>query len=424
MVFRANFDKWVGKILGASGLFATTAEMVAWWPAGSTAEWVAFAKEQQLSPPDAACIAIGETVLTKVKGGELPFKSAAHILFQAEEIATKQGTTAGRAGLAAVLDEFDMLTQRRVHGTADMADRPDLYVVLGISPSATPEQIRRAYRERVRVLHPDRFDHVQDPAAWNAANQMLLELNAAYNLLTNPGLRNRYDRVYAEQSEAKARRQPAAKEPPPPHAPRERPTAPVEKRARRKNRLWLLLLLVLPFLWVVYSASDGDQRDDDYSLSGPQRDLIASRAALLEPGAFGCDLGVESSPLPKNGQVWRYTNRPPRAPLEVTTEGGVEYLVKLEENGDPIAMMLIRGDSTAEMLVPLGRYTVKYATGTGAFWCGQDARLPFGSQTDFQKADEDFDFTIEGDRYSGYVLELILQQGGNLQTVVISADTW
>lgn len=425
MVYRAKFDGCVGGILNATGLFATTGEMVAWWPAGSTAEWVTFAKERRLSPPDAACVAIGETVLTKVKDGELSFEAAGRILLQAQNLAANDGTDAGRAGLAAVLDDFDALARQGKHETApSMDDRPDLYVILGVPSAATPEQIRQAYLDRVRVLHPDRFDSARNPAAWNAANQMLLELNEAYKLLSNPGFRCRYDRLHAVQRATGHTRQPppqqdSARDPSP-----RKTTPPVEAIAQKKQRLWPLLLVFLFIGWLGYLGSEETKAANDQFLNESQRGIVATPAAPPEPEPVGCEVGVESASLPDNGRTWRYDDRSPRAPLEVRTDGGEEYLVKVEENGKPVATMFIRGDSTAEMLVPLGTHTVKYATGTGEYWCGHDARFPFGQQTSFNRASEDFHFTDEGDHYSGYVLELVLQRNGNLHTSYISPEDW
>lgn len=56
-----------------------------------------------------------------------------------------------------------------------MRDRPDFYVVLGVEPSATLAEIQAAYRQRVQVIHPDRFDRTRTPAAWAHANTMLRE---------------------------------------------------------------------------------------------------------------------------------------------------------------------------------------------------------------------------------------------------------
>jgi len=62
----------------------------------------------------------------------------------------------------------------------------DPHVVLGVQPGATQKQVRDAYLARVRVIHPDRFDRASQPHEWNSANEMLKELNAAYDALTQP----------------------------------------------------------------------------------------------------------------------------------------------------------------------------------------------------------------------------------------------
>jgi len=61
------------------------------------------------------------------------------------------------------------------------------YQVLGVSVGASADEIRRAYRERMRAVHPD--------INVNSANesQRMTELNIAWKTLSNPQLRRAYD---------------------------------------------------------------------------------------------------------------------------------------------------------------------------------------------------------------------------------------
>ncbi len=63
----------------------------------------------------------------------------------------------------------------------------DAYKILGVAKSATPEQIKSAYRKAARERHPD-----LDPGnPW--AEDDFKELTAAYEVLSNPDRRRQYD---------------------------------------------------------------------------------------------------------------------------------------------------------------------------------------------------------------------------------------
>ncbi|MHB8106991.1 MAG: J domain-containing protein [Candidatus Cryosericum sp.] len=73
----------------------------------------------------------------------------------------------------------------------------DLYGVLGVSPSASQEQILSQYRVLVRKYHPDLH-----PGDANAA-LMMERVNAAYDVLGNPGERQQYDAQISASSQSR-----------------------------------------------------------------------------------------------------------------------------------------------------------------------------------------------------------------------------
>lgn len=80
---------------------------------------------------------------------------------------------------------------------------PTYYEVLGIDPEATREDVRRAYRARARATHPD-----QNP---NAPQSLFVLIQQAYEVLSDPAERARYDARLAAPE-----RMPPPPPPPPP----------------------------------------------------------------------------------------------------------------------------------------------------------------------------------------------------------------
>lgn len=93
------------------------------------------------------------------------------------------------------------------------------YLILGVPRTESSRGIRAAYRDRAKALHPDRSGG-DDEAAFR-------ELQEAYEVLSNPQRRRRYDAELAE------RQRPA----PPLAEPRRRPPEPLTPERRRAEPL-------------------------------------------------------------------------------------------------------------------------------------------------------------------------------------------
>ena len=75
----------------------------------------------------------------------------------------------------------------------------DHYSIFGIQSTATMAEITSAYKKRVKVVHPDRFDARINPDEWHQANSMLQELNDAYADLKKKHT-DSYEQNHSEQS--------------------------------------------------------------------------------------------------------------------------------------------------------------------------------------------------------------------------------
>ncbi len=83
------------------------------------------------------------------------------------------------------------MSQERVRQTIRervIVASPNYYALLGLHPSASPIEVRRAYRELSKIYHPDTTELPTD-----TATQKFRQINEAYATLSNPERRGAYD---------------------------------------------------------------------------------------------------------------------------------------------------------------------------------------------------------------------------------------
>jgi molecular chaperone DnaJ len=71
------------------------------------------------------------------------------------------------------------------------------YDILGVRPTATPEQIRRAYHDKAREMHPDGYAELPEVEA--ASRRAMQDVNEAWRVLREPASRAGYDRALRTQ---------------------------------------------------------------------------------------------------------------------------------------------------------------------------------------------------------------------------------
>lgn len=64
------------------------------------------------------------------------------------------------------------------------------YELLGVDKKAEPDEIKRAYREKLKDWHPDK-----NPERREEAEEMTKTLNIAYSILSDPEKRKSYNRI-------------------------------------------------------------------------------------------------------------------------------------------------------------------------------------------------------------------------------------
>lgn len=75
---------------------------------------------------------------------------------------------------------------------SENAGRLDYYALLGVAPTARPEEIKQAYRFLAKALHPDRFPEPELKRHAEARFKLIAE---SYRVLSDPARRRADDRA-------------------------------------------------------------------------------------------------------------------------------------------------------------------------------------------------------------------------------------
>src|SRR5262249_38239789 len=119
-----------------------------------------------------------------------PGRRAARVRARARAVLGRRTRGRDRRCARSDADELPPRARRGVGGLATARAAPvvsDHYEVLGVSRNASADEIKRAYRELARKFHPD--SNPDDPQAV----ERFKEVTAAYEVLSDPERRRRYD---------------------------------------------------------------------------------------------------------------------------------------------------------------------------------------------------------------------------------------
>jgi hypothetical protein len=160
----------------------------------------------------------------------------------------------------------------------------------------------------------------------------------------------------------------------------------------------------------------------------PPNPALAGEASLQRTDdAMGRGGVVALSPVEvKSSVLRRKQTRDALAPLRIETPSSPDYVLKLvnAQNGTEEMLIYVSRNSTFETKVPLGTYKIRGAF--GPTWYGE--KHVFGPDTTYFKfvqkdgKNDEFSFRRTGNQVNGYVVRLIKQVAGNLETPEIRAD--
>ena len=171
------------------------------------------------------------------------------------------------------------------------------YEELGVARSDSVDEIRRAYRNVARLLHPDRQ---ADETLRRLAGFQMTRLNAVLQTLTDPAARREYDRGLR-----------------PPHVVSSEPPAPIaHSRVRWSSLTWLCAALValgVLILFLVHDTGTQQPAGEGNTLSGVPQDGVAGARANWSTGRAAPRKRLPSRESGGFGGEWFYAKPAKRA---------------------------------------------------------------------------------------------------------------
>ncbi len=172
-------------------------------------------------------------------------------------------------------------------------DLSECYRILELTPGATQEEVKRSYRELVKVWHPDRF--AGDPKLQKKAQEKLKQINLAYERICkgeagDPRRRSSSPGTSASQAGEQSRpagssdsannrgepRTEAPRQPPPPRP--QPPPAPATNWGRRFAQFAGTVVIIV-VIKAVFSTGDRSRRSQpSQSYSRPESAVVQSQS--------------------------------------------------------------------------------------------------------------------------------------------------
>ncbi len=286
----------------------------------------------------------------------------------------------------------------------DLKNTPiDFFKILNLDTKATTEQIEEAYN-----LQKKKAEFIQE---LEKKNLLLQKIEEAYNFLKNENLRIHYS-ILINQKELSTTLLEIE------HNERLHLIDEVEELNinKKKHRdivilvfvMSVILTAIITFCLTIYNI-------ESYK-HGYEQDFVIQEEIQSNTVTENI-ISIPPQPKPSKGIFDKLLYSSSVAPFKIEVpDYNEDYFIILKKTtSEEYIKIYIPSGETFETTVPLGEYELKYCCGKE--WYGE--KDVFGSNTQFYKTDDIFDFYIANNAYSGYTVELIKQINGNLSETSI-----